>query len=93
MTELEAKALITQTVEDLVEGEKVAVAERKPSSRLEHTVTFVVVFRHDEQKELEVIKAIKDLTFKKPDLFFGGTVVNDKFDMQSVAVLVIATIK
>jgi hypothetical protein len=93
VSENEAKGMIISTVEDIVKGERVETVSRKPMSTLEHQVIFAVVFRHDEAKELEVIEAIKKLTFNEPDIGFGGTEVDDKFNMEYVAVLVTATIK
>lgn len=93
MKEVEAKNIIISKVKDTLKGEKVTCVERRTISRLEHKCTFAVIFKADEAKELEVIEIIKELSFSNPDFTFSGSDVDDKFDMEFVAILVVATIK
>jgi len=93
MTEVEAKNKINDAVSVLLGSDSVNIASRKSLNRLEHIVTYTIVFKHDEEKEIQVVNTVKKLTLTQPDLNFVGSEVNDKFNMEFVAVLVAATIK
>ena len=93
MKELEAKQIISEIVDPLVPKAKVHCIKRDPVSRLESEYIFGVVFKVDETLEINVIKAIKDLSFSNPDFWFHGSDVDEKFDMDFVMIFVACKIK
>lgn len=93
MNEAQALQKITDSVKDLVRGERINIISRTPLSRLEHNIVVAIVFKYDEQKEQEVLSIVKELTLSEPMIRFGGTEVDDKFNMEYSAVLVSATVK
>ncbi len=93
MKESEAKTTIAGLVKDVLKGEKVVCIERKAVDRVYHEATFAIIFKAKEDKEQEVIEIVKKLALSNPDFLFVGSEADNKFDMEFVAVLVVATIK
>ena len=93
MSEIEAEEIIKNSIDGLLEGEEIVISARKPSNRLEHHAVFAIIFKHDKLLEIEVIKKVKKLATENPSFVFGGSEVNNKFEMDFVAIFVIATIK
>lgn len=93
MNEIDAKEIIVNIVQGTTENEQINIVARKPINRLEHQAIFAIVFNHDENIEIDVIKKVKNLATSNPLFSFGGSEPSDKFNMEFVAVFVIVTIK
>ncbi|MGB7402699.1 MAG: hypothetical protein WA916_08960 [Arcobacter sp.] len=93
MTEIEAVDLITLEVGSIIKGESIKVVGREPINRREHIAVIAIVFKHNSDKELEVIKKVKDIAIDNPDVEFGGSDVDDKFDLKYSAIIVKIKVK
>lgn len=93
MSEIEAEEIIKNSIDGILEDMNINITARKPINRLEHHAVFAIIFKYDQLLELEIINKIKKLATENPLFVFGGSEVNNKFEMDFVAIFVVATIK
>ncbi|HAC70122.1 hypothetical protein Q6A90_05000 [Aliarcobacter skirrowii] len=93
MTEQEAENKIKSFIPSSIKQTTIEVVKRESISRLEHTSTFAIIFKHTKENALLMVDVAKKLALSEPKLKFDGSEVDEKFNIEHTAVFITATIK
>jgi len=90
LTEEKAEEKIIAIIPESIKAPVVEVIKRSSGNRLEYEATFAVIFKHSKENSKLMTKAVVNLSKTEPKLFFSGSEVDEKFDIENCAIFISA---